>query len=239
MRVISVHRVKPTAFLVDIHPLAVRYLRFALQSLTRVRAISENELRSCGGNNVYIFDRASLGGAIARHVETLRAHIAQPKIIVIDEDCSNEEQFRFLSLGIQGLVRYRDVRRTLAPAVMKVANGGLWIGSEILAEYISCSRREFVAEQGSHGLTHREVQVLQLVQRKLSNKEISSALTVSESTVKFHLANIFEKLGVRTRESAVEKAEAISPRGAMLTMEPESAGDQNKAPKLIFSVKSA
>ena len=240
MRVISVHRVKPTALLVDIHPLAIQYLRCALRSLSRVRAISENELRIGGsGNHVYIFDQAGFPGLVARQVEILRAHMAQPKIIVISGDCSADEQFRFLSIGIRGLVRYRDVRKTLTAAVMKVANGGLWVASDILTEYVSCARREPIAEESSHGLTHREVQVLQLVQRKLSNKEISSALTVSESTVKFHLANIFEKLGVRNRQSAVEKAEAISPRGAMLTMERGSTEDNDQVPKLLFSVKTA
>jgi len=56
-------------------------------------------------------------------------------------------------------------------------------------------------------LTRREKHILDLVQRRLSNKEISSILGIGESTVKFHLGNIFLKLGVRDRQAIQEAAE--------------------------------
>jgi DNA-binding NarL/FixJ family response regulator len=54
-------------------------------------------------------------------------------------------------------------------------------------------------------LTARELDVLRLVADGLPNREIASALAISEHTVKFHLASIFGKLGVSTRTEAVRR----------------------------------
>ena len=55
------------------------------------------------------------------------------------------------------------------------------------------------------GLTPREHEVLALVADGLHNRDIAQALSVSEHTVKFHLASIFGKLGVSTRTEAVQR----------------------------------
>jgi DNA-binding NarL/FixJ family response regulator len=55
---------------------------------------------------------------------------------------------------------------------------------------------------GSHGLTNRELAVLKLVAEGPSNVDIARMLCVTEQTVKFHLSNIYQKLGVRNRTEA-------------------------------------
>jgi len=55
-------------------------------------------------------------------------------------------------------------------------------------------------------LTDREVEVLRLVVKGLSNREIAGGLTISENTVKFHLKNILAKLHARNRTEAVAYA---------------------------------
>jgi DNA-binding NarL/FixJ family response regulator len=52
----------------------------------------------------------------------------------------------------------------------------------------------------------REVELLALLARGMSNREIAEALTLAESTVKRHLANTYEKLGVHSRSGAVDAA---------------------------------
>ena len=54
----------------------------------------------------------------------------------------------------------------------------------------------------AHGLTSRELEVLRLVAKGKSNREIASALVISEHTVARHLQNIFTKLGVASRTAA-------------------------------------
>ncbi|BFG69784.1 response regulator transcription factor [Sediminibacterium sp. KACHI17] len=64
-------------------------------------------------------------------------------------------------------------------------------------------------EMESLGISERELEVLQLMSRGMSNQEIGATLFVSLNTVKTHAARIFEKLDVQRRTQAVEKAKKI------------------------------
>jgi DNA-binding NarL/FixJ family response regulator len=62
-------------------------------------------------------------------------------------------------------------------------------------------------EEGSGGvLSVREMEILVLVARGLSNRQIANALAISDATVKRHLANAYPKMGVTSRSEAVRKA---------------------------------
>jgi len=58
-------------------------------------------------------------------------------------------------------------------------------------------------------LTNRELDVLELLARRLNNKEISERLFISTTTVKGHLQNIYGKLEVSKRREAIEKAQSL------------------------------
>lgn len=61
-----------------------------------------------------------------------------------------------------------------------------------------------------HALTQRELEVLALVADGLSNREIAQRLFVTQQTVKFHLGNIFRKLGVANRTQAARRADELA-----------------------------
>jgi NarL family two-component system response regulator LiaR len=65
-------------------------------------------------------------------------------------------------------------------------------------------------EQARLGISTRELEVLQLMSEGLSNQEIAARLFVSLNTIKTHSANIFEKLDVRRRTQAVDKAKKLN-----------------------------
>lgn len=65
------------------------------------------------------------------------------------------------------------------------------------------------AEFNKLGLSGRELEVLQLMARGMSNREIAAALFVSENTVKTHSSNLFEKLDVKRRTQAVEQGRKL------------------------------
>jgi LuxR family maltose regulon positive regulatory protein len=64
-------------------------------------------------------------------------------------------------------------------------------------------------ENTSEPLTDREIRALELLVKGCSNQEIAEAMVVSESTVKFHLRNIYLKLGVHTRTQATVRAREL------------------------------
>jgi len=236
-------RSKPLVFLVEPHILVADYLRRVLNPRHRVRLIAEGELFLDVGSPghaepVFVLDKGTLPLPIFRYLESLRSRFRQPKTIVLDDHCSPEEQFRLLSLGVRGMVAYRKVSQKLTLAIAEVANGGLWVEREILTQYVTYSTQGFPRDAG-RTLTQREVQVLGLVERRLSNKEIGATLLVSESTVKFHLANIFEKLGVRSRQSAVEAAEVVCSQPQPTPVQQIPQMNASQVSKILVRVKTA
>ena len=67
------------------------------------------------------------------------------------------------------------------------------------------------AQQQALGITAREMEILALVARGLSNREIAAQLFVSENTVKTHCSRAFDKLGAARRTQAVQRGKELKP----------------------------
>ena len=110
-----------------------------------------------------------------------------------------------IQAGAKGYLLKDTPPAGLFSAVRDVAAGKTLIAPEVLA------RLTQVIQQGGPGpqeepLTEREHEILQLIAKGYSNKEIAAALFISDNTVKTHISNLFDKLGVRDRTEAVTKA---------------------------------
>ena len=120
------------------------------------------------------------------------------KILILAEHVGDAEISRALKKGAAGYV-CKDVSESeLIRAIRAVAAGKKYIPADI-AEILS---ENFNREE----LTPQERKILQLVVGGNSNKEIAFDLNVSENTVKTHVKNVFEKLGVSDRTSAATLA---------------------------------
>lgn len=120
------------------------------------------------------------------------------KIIVLADRAGDAEISRSLKQGARGYV-CKDVSESdLVKAVRVVAAGGKYIQDEaagVLSEHF-----------GQEELTKTERKILQALVAGKANKEIAYDLKVSENTVKTHVKNIFDKLGVSDRTSAATAA---------------------------------
>lgn len=87
------------------------------------------------------------------------------------------------------------------------------IETQIIEKEISVRSADFIANEevmNELGISKRELEVLQLMAEGLSNQEIAEKLFVSLNTIKTHTSNLFEKLDVKRRTQAVEKAKRLN-----------------------------
>lgn len=96
----------------------------------------------------------------------------------------------FAVLGIWLGLKLTGKRKTIVVREVPIAAGGPFIPDERKREDLH--------------ITRRELEILELIARGLSNREIAEKLFVSESTVKTHSSRVFDKLGARRRTQAVQ-----------------------------------
>ena len=112
---------------------------------------------------------------------------------------------QLLFLGVHGYVSYEEIEEKLILAIETVSQDRLWVAPDVLDRFAyEVSNLSLRQGQKQQAFTDRERLVLDLLQRPLSNKEIGAALEITERTVRFHLVNIFAKMGVHDRHSAVD-----------------------------------
>lgn len=89
---------------------------------------------------------------------------------------------------------------------------GIWLGlkftkEKVVIKEVPAAARAFVRDERKRedlGITRRELDILELIAKGMSNREIAEKLFVSENTVKTHSSRVFDKLGARRRTQAVQ-----------------------------------
>jgi len=137
---------------------------------------------------VVVRDLADDGAVAAALAERLDA---RPTIVTVS-DPSAETSRALLRAGARGVIGRDAARDDLAAAIAAVERG-----------YIVLTDRHLPQASESAALTPRERDVLDMLARGLSNKQIAARLTLTENTVKFHVASILSKLDAATRTQAV------------------------------------
>ena len=130
-----------------------------------------------------------------------------PRVLILTTFDLNEYVYEAMKAGASGFL-LKDVRRgQLTDAIRKVVAGDTLIAPAITRRLIEEFCRRPSAQHTRHEelveLTPRELEVLTLLGRGLSNSEIATTLVVAETTVKTHVARVLGKLGLRDRAQAV------------------------------------
>jgi len=128
-------------------------------------------------------------------VQAIRRDDRAARILVVTSYQTEEEVFRVLQAGALGYVLKDVGRETLIGAVRSVNSGARWISPAIA--------RQFADRAVRQELTARELEVLKLLARGLTNREIAGVYSISANTVKNHLNSLMAKLEVADRTEAV------------------------------------
>lgn len=140
-------------------------------------------------------------------VDALRQSIRQLRIVAMGVREDESEVLACAAAGIDSYVRMDAAVDELVTVVESVMRNEL-----VCSPKVAASLYHSVASQGADGgapLTGRELQVVELMGRGLSNKEISQNLRIETCTAKNHVQNILQKLGVHRRSQAAAKVKSL------------------------------
>ena len=152
-----------------------------------------------------IMDVRLPGMSCAECTAAIVGQFSDARVLMLSTHSGEEEVYHSIKAGARGYVLKSVMREELLRAIREVAQGRRYLDPTIAL---------VLAERVSHrSLTARELEVLRLVAKGLGNKEIATALEITEVTVKVHVSHVLEKLNVRDR---TEAATAALQRGIIL-----------------------
>jgi len=148
------------------------------------------------------------GAAATRRLKT---QMPSAKVIILTTFDDDENVFEGLRAGAVGYLLKDTPSAKLVEAIRLAARGESFlepsVAAKVVSEFARLSPRP--ADALAEPLSERELEVLRLVARGASNKEIAAGLVIAEGTVKNHLTNILAKLDVTDRTEAAVKAREL------------------------------
>ena len=135
----------------------------------------------------------------------LKTLLPQAQIVILTAMDDDELVFLALEAGADGYLLKRTKPEDLRTALVDVLSGGAPMTSEIARRVVESFRQRARMRDETIRLTTREEEVLVLLSKGYSNKEIADRIQLSVDTVRSHLKHIYEKMHVRSRAEAVAR----------------------------------
>jgi DNA-binding NarL/FixJ family response regulator len=201
-----------TVLLANGHRLLRQGLKEMLLSDGRVKVVGEAEnydeavtLAQEAKPDVVVLDAEEPVAGAWRTVERILAVSPPPGVVVVavQGDNSYRPVWELLTRGASAYLDKHASPEDLIAAV-HMASRGPREGNSFLAVPRATLAR--IEQEAKDGISRRELEVLRLAARGLSNRQIAHHLRLSEATIKRHLANLYPKMGVRSRGEATRKA---------------------------------
>ena len=137
---------------------------------------------------------------------------SQVRTIVLTASEDEQDYVETVKRGARGIVLKQAATERLLEGIRKVHRGEIWIDQRVAAEVMKAMTRPGpgLAAPGERALlTPREAGIVTLVTQGFRNKEIAEKLSISEQTVKNHLQNIYDKLGVSDRLELADRKSVV------------------------------
>ena len=195
----------------DDHPIFRDGLRRLLESERDFRVVGE----ACDGveavdlvrklkPEILLLDLAMPRRAGLEALRELSTDTTAVRVILLTAAAEKEQIVEALQLGARGVVLKDSATQILLKSIRAVMSGEYWVGRESVSNLVQYLRSligssTVASRQKRYGLTPRELEIISAVVAGYANKEIAEHFKISEDTVKHHLSNIFDKLGVSTR----------------------------------------
>jgi DNA-binding NarL/FixJ family response regulator len=174
----------------------------ALEVIAEAASLAELDLAPLAAEILLLADEVVSARELEETLSGLPQEIA---LLLITENHAAVYELASLDLPAWGVLT-PDMSAEELLAAIRALNEGLLVGAPALLQFAfsrPLSIEEANANLPSESLTERETEVLQLLSQGLANKQIASALGISEHTVKFHVSSIYAKLGATNRAEAV------------------------------------
>jgi two-component system nitrate/nitrite response regulator NarL len=193
--------------LVDDHPIVLQGLQhlFARQADIAVAACCATvadgiaAARTAHPDVVVLDLRMPDGGGLALLDAVNKEHLGC-KTVVLTAAISDEEVAQALQKGAMGLVLKESAPEQLLECVRRVHGGERWLDPDATSRLLQpAPPPDTATQERAASLTSREREVVRMIAAGLRNRDIGERLSISENTVKVHLHNIYEKLGVEGR----------------------------------------
>jgi DNA-binding NarL/FixJ family response regulator len=205
--------------LADDHPIIRSGIRLLLEQAPDIEVVGETDhgsevvpLVKELHPDVLLLDMEMPGKSGVDVAKELQESGAAVRVLVLSAYDDDEYIASLLATGAAGYLTKEEALNTIVDAVRGVARGeDGWFSRRAVAQIAALARKE--QTRPGIDLTQREEEVLKMLTEGWTNLRMANALTVSERTIRFHLSNIYEKLGVSSRGEAISWALKRDARG--------------------------
>jgi two-component system response regulator DegU len=167
--------------------------------------------------DIFLLEQAILRDVASLDLERIldyKNKLPNMKIIIFGIRFDEENIIAMMQGGVQGFFRFALGEEQLIKCIRVVFRGEIWLDAEMTTRVFKECIKEFMkkrdllkpltelSSEKLKMLSPREMEVMELISRSMTNEEIADKLFLSPKTVKTHIRNIFEKAGIRNRVEA-------------------------------------
>lgn len=205
--------------LFDDHPLLLDGLEQMFQRTGEYSIVGKGtcasdaiELTLSSGAQLVVLD-LDMPGNVFDAIHKIKAENPDVKILIFTASSAIDHAVRALEAGANGYVVKGSTASDLGQAIRTVLEGDTYIAQNFVARVITALRESSMRKRNLQAmqLSVREDQIMRLLLRGKTNREIATELLISEKTVKHYMSILMQKLNVRNRIEAVLAAQKLTP----------------------------